>query len=118
MSSFCLRARVTHPPIHPITLTPKPERTVLLSSTPYPTQIPPQTPTNEQCFLKPTYLRAADGRRLLTYLFGLHPGLVADIHATVKAQLPHVRMCLVACRLFVYFMCGHCSVSLCLCLCP
>jgi condensin-2 complex subunit G2 len=44
-----------------------------------------------QCFLKTTYLRSADGRRLLTYLFGLHPDLIPDIHATVKNQLPRVR---------------------------
>lgn len=43
-----------------------------------------------QCFLKTTYLRCADGRRLLTYLFGLHPDLILDIHATVKNQLPRV----------------------------
>ena len=43
-----------------------------------------------QCFLNPTYLRSADGGRLLTYLFGLHPEFIADIHDTVKAQLPHV----------------------------
>ena len=44
-----------------------------------------------QCFLKPTYLRSADGCRLLTYLFGRHPDLIADIHETVRAQLPYVR---------------------------
>lgn len=57
-----------------------------------PSSSPPLHPfIHTQCFLKPTYLRSADGRRMLTYLFGLHPGLVADIHETVKAQLPHVR---------------------------
>lgn len=59
--------------------------------------IPPSFPP--QCFLKPTYLRSADGRRMLTYLFGLHPALVADIHETVKAQLPHVRVHTCACSL-------------------
>eukprot|EP00624_Nannochloropsis_granulata_P001542 evm.model.NODE_17594_length_8172_cov_15.400881.2 len=56
-----------------------------------------------QCFLKPTYLRSADGRRLLTYLFGLHPALVADIHETVKSQLPYAKNKLVQAYGDVYF---------------
>lgn len=56
-----------------------------------------------QCFLKPTYLRSADGRRLLTYLFGLHPALVADIHETVRSQLPYAKKKLVQAYGDVYF---------------
>ena len=56
-----------------------------------------------QCFLKPTYLRSADGRRLLTYLFGLHPALITDIHETVKSQLPYAKKKLVQAYGDVYF---------------
>lgn len=56
-----------------------------------------------QCFLKPTYLKSADGRRLLTFLFGLHPSLVVDIHETVKSQLPYAKKKLVQAYGDVYF---------------
>lgn len=37
--------------------------------------------------MSPVYLRSADGRRLLSYLFGLHPSLVLDFHAVMKEQM-------------------------------
>lgn len=34
------------------------------------------------------YLKSSEGKRLLASLFGLHPSLVAEIHAVIKAQIP------------------------------
>lgn len=42
-----------------------------------------------RCFLNPLYLRSrGEGRRFLAFLFGLHPGFIDEIHATIKNQLP------------------------------
>ena len=38
--------------------------------------------------MSPVYLKSAEGKRLLAYFFGLHPTLVLDIHAVMKAQMP------------------------------
>ena len=42
-----------------------------------------------RCFISPLYLRSAEGKRMLLFLFRLHPALVDDIAGTVKAQLAH-----------------------------
>jgi condensin-2 complex subunit G2 len=34
------------------------------------------------------FLRAADGKKFLVYLFGLHPPYIDAIHDTIKGQLP------------------------------
>lgn len=39
----------------------------------------------------PQFLRSGDGRRFLSYLFGLQPALTAELGAIVKNQLPSAR---------------------------
>ncbi len=34
------------------------------------------------------YLKCPEGKRLLASFFGLHPSLVTEIHAVMKAQMP------------------------------
>lgn len=34
------------------------------------------------------FLRAADGKKFLVYLFGLHPPFIDAVHETIKAQIP------------------------------
>ena len=41
-----------------------------------------------RCFVHPLFLKTTDGRKFCVYLFGLHPTLIADIHETIKQQLP------------------------------
>lgn len=41
-----------------------------------------------RCFIHPMFLRAADGKKFLVYLFGLHPPYIDAIHDTIKGQLP------------------------------
>lgn len=38
--------------------------------------------------MSPLYLKSSEGKRLLAYMFGLHPSLVRDIHDVMKAQMP------------------------------
>ncbi|XP_078576354.1 condensin-2 complex subunit G2-like [Branchiostoma floridae x Branchiostoma japonicum] len=40
------------------------------------------------CVINKTYLGAAEGRRFLTFLFGLHPNFTDKLHKTIKNQLP------------------------------
>lgn len=41
-----------------------------------------------RCFVHPLFIKTVDGRKFCVYLFGLHPTLIADIHDTIKQQLP------------------------------
>ncbi|EOD05699.1 putative condensin, partial [Emiliania huxleyi CCMP1516] len=43
------------------------------------------------CMIKPLVLRCAEGRKLLVYLFGLHPPFIAELHRAIKAQIPVCR---------------------------
>ena len=43
------------------------------------------------CVIKPQILRAAEGRKLLVFLFGLHPLFIDELHRAIKAQIPHCR---------------------------
>ncbi|XP_078666930.1 condensin-2 complex subunit G2-like isoform X1 [Branchiostoma floridae x Branchiostoma belcheri] len=40
------------------------------------------------CVINKAYLGAAEGRRFLTFLFGLHPNFTDKLHKTIKNQLP------------------------------
>eukprot|EP00966_Prymnesium_polylepis_P335364 7390724-Prymnesium_polylepis.1 len=55
------------------------------------------------CAIKPQVLRAAEGRKLLIFLFGLHPPFITDLHRAIKAQLPVCRKSLRALYGEVYF---------------
>ncbi|KAL1523555.1 hypothetical protein AB1Y20_018491 [Prymnesium parvum] len=39
------------------------------------------------CAIKPQVLRSAEGRKLLVFLFGLHPPFILELHRAIKAQL-------------------------------
>ena len=41
------------------------------------------------CLIEPLYLYSEEGKKLLSFLFGLHPVFVEDLHQTVRSQLPH-----------------------------
>ena len=43
------------------------------------------------CLIQPMILRNADGRKLLVYMFGLHPPFVLEMHRAIKAQIPACR---------------------------
>ncbi|CAN0181268.1 unnamed protein product, partial [Laminaria digitata] len=53
--------------------------------------------------MSPVYLRSTEGKRLLAYFFGLHPTLVLDIHAVMKAQMPGAKKGVLAVYGEVYF---------------
>ncbi|XP_071503358.1 condensin-2 complex subunit G2-like [Diadema antillarum] len=42
----------------------------------------------EQCIISPTYLKVDEGRKFLSFLFGLEEQLVERLHAAIKNQLP------------------------------
>ena len=44
--------------------------------------------SRHRTFISPVYLKCSEGRRLLASFFGLHPSLVGEIHAVIKAQMP------------------------------
>eukprot|EP01047_Picozoa_sp_COSAG01_P026012 COSAG01_NODE_1661_length_9583_cov_37.367356_6_plen_1155_part_00 len=56
-----------------------------------------------RCFAHPLFLKTADGRKFCVYCFGLHPSFIAEIHATIKQQLPYASKH--SCELFgeIYF---------------
>ncbi|CAN0459975.1 unnamed protein product, partial [Hapterophycus canaliculatus] len=54
-------------------------------------------------FIAPVYLKCSEGKRLLASLFGLHPSLVAEIHAVMKAQMPGARKAVLAAYGEIYF---------------
>ncbi|CAM9742427.1 unnamed protein product, partial [Pylaiella littoralis] len=54
-------------------------------------------------FISPVYLKCSEGRRLLASFFGLHPTLVAEIHAVIKAQMPGAKKGVLAAYGEVYF---------------
>lgn len=41
-----------------------------------------------QCMIHPMYLKLEEGRRFLSYLFGLNPDLSKEFHKTIKNQIP------------------------------
>ena len=43
------------------------------------------------CLIQPMILRNADGRKLMVYMFGLHPPFVLEMHRAIKAQIPACR---------------------------
>jgi len=42
----------------------------------------------QQCAISPLFLAVGEGKRFLSYLFGLHPSLVDGLHMTIKSTLP------------------------------
>lgn len=42
----------------------------------------------QQCAISPLFLGVGEGKRFLSYLFGLHPSLIDGLHATIKSTLP------------------------------
>ena len=55
------------------------------------------------CVVRPLILRCADGRRLVTYLFGLHAPFVAELHRAIKSQIPTCKKVQRECYGEVYF---------------
>lgn len=51
---------------------------------------------DDRTFISPVYLKCSEGRRLLASFFGLHPTLVAEIHAVMKAQMPGAKKAVLA----------------------
>ncbi|CAB1097831.1 unnamed protein product [Ectocarpus sp. CCAP 1310/34] len=54
-------------------------------------------------FMSPVYLKSSEGKRLLASFFGLHPSLVSEIHAVMKAQMPGAKKAVLAAYGEVYF---------------
>ncbi|CAM9531234.1 unnamed protein product [Ectocarpus fasciculatus] len=54
-------------------------------------------------FMSPVYLKCSEGKRLLASFFGLHPSLVSEIHAVMKAQMPGAKKAVLAAYGEVYF---------------
>lgn len=46
--------------------------------------------------MSPVYLKCSEGKRLLASFFGLHPSLVSEIHAVMKAQMPGAKKAVLA----------------------
>ncbi|XP_029192981.2 condensin-2 complex subunit G2-like [Acropora millepora] len=42
-----------------------------------------------QCMIHPMYLKLEEGRRFLSFLFGLNPELSKEFHKTIKNQIPY-----------------------------
>ena len=53
--------------------------------------------------IRPLVLRNPEGRKLLVYLFGLHPPFIAELHRSIKAQIPVCRKALRSLYGEVYF---------------
>ncbi|XP_027038917.1 condensin-2 complex subunit G2-like [Pocillopora damicornis] len=56
-----------------------------------------------QCMIHPTYLKLEEGRRFLSYSFGLNPGLAKEFHKTIKNQIPYCTMNVLSLYGEVYF---------------
>jgi condensin-2 complex subunit G2 len=41
-----------------------------------------------RCLFHPMFLRSADGKKFLVYMFGLHPPFIDTLHDAIKAQIP------------------------------
>ncbi|CAB3996367.1 Condensin-2 complex subunit G2, partial [Paramuricea clavata] len=41
-----------------------------------------------QCLIHPVFLKVEEGRKFLSYLFGMHPTFTEEIHKTIKNQIP------------------------------
>ncbi|XP_028391007.1 condensin-2 complex subunit G2-like [Dendronephthya gigantea] len=41
-----------------------------------------------QCLIHPVVLKVEEGRRFLSYLFGMHPKFTEEIHKVIKQQIP------------------------------
>ncbi|CAM9691545.1 unnamed protein product, partial [Sphacelaria rigidula] len=54
-------------------------------------------------FTLPLYLKSSEGKRLLVYLFGIHPSMVLDIHEVIKQQLPGAKRSVLATYGEIYF---------------
>ncbi|XP_064397126.1 condensin-2 complex subunit G2-like isoform X2 [Halichondria panicea] len=40
--------------------------------------------------LQPLYINTEEGRKFLSFLFGMHPSFVEDLHQTIKYQIPYM----------------------------
>ncbi|XP_073235471.1 condensin-2 complex subunit G2-like [Porites lutea] len=56
-----------------------------------------------QCMIHPMYLKLEEGRRFLSYLFGLNPELSKEFHKTIKNQIPSCAMNVLSLYGEVYF---------------
>ncbi|PFX30456.1 Condensin-2 complex subunit G2 [Stylophora pistillata] len=56
-----------------------------------------------QCMIHPVYLKLEEGRRFLSYAFGLNPGLSKEFHRTIKNQIPYCSMNVLSLYGEVYF---------------
>lgn len=41
------------------------------------------------CSVHPLYLRCDQGRKLVSFMFGLHPAFVGDLHQSIKKVIPY-----------------------------
>ncbi|KAL9966949.1 hypothetical protein ACROYT_G025098 [Oculina patagonica] len=56
-----------------------------------------------QCMIHPMYLKLEEGRRFLSYSFGLNPELSKEFHKTIKNQIPYCAMNVLSLYGEVYF---------------
>jgi condensin-2 complex subunit G2 len=67
-----------------------------------------------RCAFAPQFLRSAEGRRFLSFLFTLHPGTTRDLMAIVRNQIPVARKSILAHYGDVLFRAWRCAGGECL----
>ncbi|CAM9644328.1 unnamed protein product [Chrysoparadoxa australica] len=56
-----------------------------------------------RALINPAFLRCAEGQRFLTFIFGLTPSLIEEIHSVIKPQLPKAKKTLLKVYGEIYF---------------
>ncbi|XP_077993869.1 condensin-2 complex subunit G2-like [Glandiceps talaboti] len=56
-----------------------------------------------QCMASPVYLKSDEGRRFLSFSFGMNPTFIEQLHKTIKTQLPYCPRTIVKSYAEVYF---------------
>ena len=56
-----------------------------------------------RCMMSPLYLRCVEGGKFLSYLFGMHPTFIEDLHETIRNQIPCGKRSLLQAYGAVYF---------------
>ncbi|XP_070535793.1 condensin-2 complex subunit G2-like [Ptychodera flava] len=57
----------------------------------------------EQCIISPVYLKADEGRRFLSFIFGMNPTFIEQLHKTIKMQIPSCTKTMIKSYAEIYF---------------
>nr|XP_006818203.1 PREDICTED: condensin-2 complex subunit G2-like [Saccoglossus kowalevskii] len=57
----------------------------------------------EQCVVSPVFLKSVEGRRFLSFIFGMNPSFIEQLHRAIKTQLPSCTKTMVQNYAEIYF---------------